>query len=190
MITETPFHKKRHRLQVVQTDRLSDTYPAASFDVVHSSQVFEHFPSKAYSAAVIAGLSVIVRDGGLVFVSLVTGKHRTAAEVADDDEDSTHINIWPMAFWVEMFAAMGFVNVSSDYQQRFDGEPMYQRYQWQQMVWRCGGECSAVICIRSILSGKGPAGAGPVVGYDLASCALSSASCSRSSINSSMSVIW
>lgn len=134
---KSPFYNKRSRLAVVSTDRLAEVYGARSFDVVHSSQVFEHFPSKKYSVEVVKGLATIVRPGGLVYVSLVTGPHRTEQEVIDDPaEDSTHVNIRPMDWWHGVFEAVGFINADAVYQPRFEAETMYQKYRWRQMFWR------------------------------------------------------
>ncbi len=136
VIERTPFKRKRHRLRVVETDKLALYYGPEMFDVVVSQQVFEHFPDREYSIRVIHEIHTILRPGGIAYIALVAGEHRTKEDVeSDPTEDSTHINIWPMEWWHSQFRFAGFDNADAVYQPLFENEPMYRRYRWQQMIW-------------------------------------------------------
>jgi len=137
VIARCPFKKKRRRLACVPTEALSDYYPAGCFDLVHSQQVFEHFPDWPYSVAVIREIAQVVKPGGLVYVGLVAGPHKTPDQLrTDPTEDSTHINIWPLDQWRRAFILAGFVDVDRDYQPRFEREPVYRNNPTTQMIWK------------------------------------------------------
>ncbi|MHA1712601.1 MAG: class I SAM-dependent methyltransferase [Candidatus Ranarchaeia archaeon] len=140
-IRRTPFKSIKSRLQAIDTNRLSEFYAANQFDLIHSQQVFEHFPDKAYSEQVVNEIAKILKPGGVVYVGLVTGEHLMPKELLGiykrgEDVDITHANIWPMEYWHKLFEKAGLVNVDTEFQPKFEGNKMYHKYKWHQMFYR------------------------------------------------------
>lgn len=145
IIAGSPFRRKRSRLTCVDTCQLTTCYQPQSFDLIHSQQVFEHFPNIYYSMKAVEQIAFLLKPGGLLFVALQLGDHLTVDELLDlhrvgVDIDITHINIWPRDVWHPVFAVAGLVDVTARYRERFNtwrsrrGFSFMAKYRWDYFV--------------------------------------------------------
>jgi 2-polyprenyl-3-methyl-5-hydroxy-6-metoxy-1,4-benzoquinol methylase len=130
-----------NKLSVVETSEIGQYYAGANFDIFHSQQVFEHFPGKEYSEKVVRGIYEITAHNALGYVALVTGEHMTEEDLRNNpQEDATHINIWPMDYWLSLFTNIGFVDVTEwfspiimCYHNKKNEFSFYKEYNWHQL---------------------------------------------------------
>lgn len=146
VIENCPFEKIKSRLQVIETTDLDKIFPDNTFDFIHSHQVFEHFPSKEYSTEVIKKIYRILKAGGICYIVLVTGEHFTQEDLIEihrrgEDVDVTHINIWPMKWWRDLFNSFGFIDITDifspiiDCYQSKTGISFFKKYGWHQFCY-------------------------------------------------------
>lgn len=164
IIRNTPFTEIRQNLFVVETDKIADFFDKNSFRFIHSQQVFEHFPSREYSERVVKACCALMAPGALLYVALVAGQHLTAKELIDikksgTDLDITHINIWPLEYWKEVFESCGFVNVEEwlspilKCYQSENGFSFFREYHWDQFFYLKEGDLNICEFAKSRLQG-------------------------------------
>ena len=144
-IASSPFKKIKDH--IIAADFCDVTqFNNMSFDLIHSSQVFEHFPSKEYSENVVKRISEIAGET-FVYISLVTGEHLTQTQLLEmrskgEDIDITHVNIWPNEYWIDLFIKYGFSDISSHITPIINcyicknGFSYFSEYHWDQFVFQ------------------------------------------------------
>lgn len=149
ILKKSPFLEIKDNLIIIDTVELPKIFKENTFDFIHSHQVFEHFPDWDYSVEVVKGIKRLLKPGGIVYISLVCGEHLTYQELLElrkrgHDVDVTHINIWPMEKWRNLFKELGFIDVTDifcpiiDCYQSNAGFSFFKEYHWHQFCFAKG----------------------------------------------------
>jgi len=162
-IAISPFPDLKGRLVAMDTNRLLERFDPGGFRLVHSQQVFEHFPSWEYATEVVHAVHELLTPGSFFYCSLVWGGNLLPEELrkrraAGESVDITHVNIQPRERWEKLFAKEGFVDVGEwlspilKCYQTPAGFSYYQEYHWHQFFLMKPGQFDVAACARQRLA--------------------------------------
>jgi len=99
----------------------------ATFDLVHSQQVFEHFKPELVSF-ILKELWRIAKPGGILFFVCDTAE-LFARQGRGANEDATHTCIKPCAWWEAQLREAGWVSISQD-SLKAHSSSFFAKYDW------------------------------------------------------------
>lgn len=108
----------------------------ATFDFIHSAQVFEHFKASLVPN-ILDELHRVTKPDGALFVALDTTEmfERQGRDLAH--EDATHVCVKPMAWWDELLPKHGWER-APDLDDKLKNHPgsYFQNYDWDYFIVR------------------------------------------------------
>ena len=112
-------------------------FDEASWEVIHSAQVAEHWKPQLVPH-ILEEFHRVVAPGGLLFCALDTEESMTREKRNLEDEDPTHICIRPMQWWHEQLNAAGWQVCSSEFESslRNHSESLLKQYEWDWFLAR------------------------------------------------------
>lgn len=102
----------------------------ASFDIVHSNQVAEHWIPDAVPL-IVRETARVLRPGGLVFQVMDTAESFAREGRDGSNEDATHICVKPLQWWHDVYTRAGFQRCTVQH-------PLYRGYEWDYILYRFG----------------------------------------------------
>lgn len=106
-------------------------FSSKQFDFIHSQQVVEHIPEPDLLPT-LKEIARVCKRGALVYIA-TTEEDNTPIESRGDP---THCACLSKEKWIELFKSVGLVDVSSDYQPKYESESFYKQYNWVQFVFK------------------------------------------------------
>jgi len=105
-------------------------FGSASFDVVHSNQVAEHWIPAAVPL-IVAEIRRVLKPGGLVFQVMDTAESFKREGRDGSNEDATHICVKPLQWWVDNYERAGFQRCTVQ-------QPLFMGYEWDYILFKIG----------------------------------------------------